>query len=336
MNSTRSLFGSVDSWRGPDAWIAVFEFEAHFDASGAVDSTEVLTLSGLVAAKGRWDSFMPVWTRAMERGGAKGKILHMRELVPGQEQFQGWDEPEAKKHLLRKLFPIVRSHITYGVSVSVPVRGFTSTIGALPADHDRDRLNAMDFCLQSCMQFIRRRLDVSKERPVTFIFEQDEAQEPNIQRQFYHLRREMVRLHQIEHVEAFPEIRFVPKGPPPLQAADMIAYSSFQWALGQLGLDGQASRNLADLRPFLREMLWSVVGKLCSEAHKKCDFGMVSERLLAMHRDSLEAVRDRILAGDEATWCQMNESFQKADKEMQRARDKAARAKRATSDVQEP
>lgn len=328
MSRAWNLFGSVDSWRGPDAWIAVFEFEAYFDASGAVDSTEVLTLTGIVAAKKRWESFMPIWDRAMERGGVKGKILHMRELVPGQEQFQGWDEPEAKKHLLRKLFPIVGARITYGVSVSVPVGAFKSTIGALPAQRDRERLGAMDFCLQSCMQFIKRRLDVSKERPVTFIFEQDEEQEPNIQLMFYHLRREM------DCVETFPEIRFAPKGPPPLQAADMIAYSSFQWALGQLGLHGRASRNLAELRPFLREMLWRVVGKPRTETHKKYDFGMVSERLLAVHRDSLAAVRDRILAGDEAAWSRMKDSFDKAGKEMQRARDKAARAKRATSGVQ--
>jgi hypothetical protein len=265
-------------------------FEAYFDVSGSPGATEVLTLAGLVATRSRWEHLMMVWERAMARGGAKDKILHMRELAHSQKQYANWTE-EAKINLLRKLFPILRTHVTYGVCVSIPIDAFDVTVGSkemwdvrLPGASISLPHN---FLLQLCMWFILKSIpSLSVARPVTFVFEQDAPRDPDTMREFYH-RREA-----IGGPGIFREIRFSPKGPAPLQAADLIAYANHQIAIDQCTARGERQTKL---RRFLREQidaLRSVIEDHFKPTPPQFVFGVYGAERLAWYRDALnQAVR---------------------------------------------
>lgn len=305
------FFSSADSWHGSERLYAVAVFEAYLDASGDPDSTVVYTLACLTATRRRWEHFNKAWDLAMERGGAKGKILHMRELVPGRGQFAGWDDA-AKERLLRKLFPLVLPHITFAVCTTVPVAAFRATVKALPGEQ-KAQINELNFCLQASMQLVYNNVALSKDNPVTFTFEEDPPRDPDTHRQYLFLRGEI-------GADFFGGISFRPKGPPPLQVADMIAYSNYQCF-------SPVHPEPTSLRPFLREM----VARLApSTTGKKCAFGGVSESLLRRHHATLMDNYRHAVTREEAFWREQQEHWQAAHKQMQRERDANARARRKT------
>lgn len=284
-------------------------FDAYMDAAGDPNSTVVYTMSCLVAPRTRWKDFSRVWDAAMQRGDAAGKILHMRELMPAKPskgQFKGWEDDVHKIALLRKLFPIVQHLISFATCVTIPIGDYNRLIGGL--GDPKFRLNEHNFCLQNAMQFVVESMKLRAGDAVYFVAEQDARIEADMMRQFYHLRTN------IGGPDLFPEMKFAPKGPPPLQAADMVAYANHQFFADMLTTRPRGVREVCE---FLSQSIRNL-----GDSHK-CRFGFVSHKLLAEHQRTLLGLNaDAIYVRDSI------EEFEKADKQMQRTRNDAARALR--------
>lgn len=293
------------------------QFEAHCDVSGDPSSTPIFTMAALVATKQRWERFNVAWERAMARGGAAGKILHMRELIPGNGQFAGWEDEE-KQFLLRKLFPQILPHVTLLVCPSVSVDAFAKHIRLTEAKK-AEQLNEWNVCLQVCMEQIEENVTPSAERPVTFFSEEDPAHDPDLLRQFYHLRGLRK-----GWADCFPPMVFKPKGPPPLQAADMIAYSANTYFADELA--GRLGTQSV-MRRFLRTMLIRLASSRTENIPRRCAIGMFSEDLLRKHGARLTH-EGRQINADPVLRRAIVTCFDAAHDRMQKQRDKDAREKR--------
>lgn len=143
-------------------------FEAYFDASGD-PSTAVYTLAVLIAPKNRWTAFIRRWCAAMKRGGADGKILHMRELIHNQDQFEGWTIAQ-KEQLLRRLFPIIRPIVTAVICPSVPVVAYQRQVGSIEP-RDKDNISIRTFALTMCLGRVVNEVHPSEKFPIRPVFE---------------------------------------------------------------------------------------------------------------------------------------------------------------------
>ena len=180
-----------------------------------------LSVSALVAPLGRWEKFCEAWAGAMERGGAKGKILHMKEFAHGatikNSEWSGWDKAR-QRQLLDKLLPVVNEHVAFGVCDSYPIArwdeipGFRADPGVVDGD-----LTAIRLSLQGVLEGIFHAVHPTESDPVVFFMETDDAIELDMTRQFYALTK-------VRGWRALPTFTPVDKGPAPLQAADMVVY----------------------------------------------------------------------------------------------------------------
>lgn len=83
------------------------QWTCYFDTAGSETDADgtVLVTAGVVSTIPKWGRFDQTWLRVLAEEGIRD--LHMRELVPAQGQFKGWDEPR-KDALLGRLMAETR------------------------------------------------------------------------------------------------------------------------------------------------------------------------------------------------------------------------------------
>lgn len=213
-------------WPNAEGLVAVI-YEAYLDYSETYSEAgkpqgHAHTLSCLVASSEQWEAFDLAWKAAMKCGGAEGKILHMKELMAGVDQFEGWEGPQ-KNRLIRKLIPTLESGIKFGFCGSIPVGTFEEVHEPL-REHPNDGPRIHQVGLQGAMGTIREMIQPTEANPVVFFVEKDQAIEHDIFVQFYSATRQM------DWEKLFPTIVPLPKGPTPLQAADLVAWEGSTYA----------------------------------------------------------------------------------------------------------
>ena len=145
----------------------------------------MFTLACVIAPARVWQRFAEAWDKAMQRGGADGGSMHMREFVTGRGQFDAWGNDE-KVHLLKKLVPVVVSYISLGLVGSIPLRDFNEIVGGLER-RASDNVTPYLLLLQAAIEQVIERLNPSKDNPVTCIFESNGQNEGDVIRQVYHI-----------------------------------------------------------------------------------------------------------------------------------------------------
>jgi hypothetical protein len=197
-------------------------FEAYYDHSYTGTGTSAaVTLAVLVAPATVWEKFAVAWDAAMERGGAADKVLHMKELVHGVGDWVGWDV-KRQTALFRKLVPVVRKHVSYGFCLSYP-QAFHDNVTRINERPDQAQTPLMEL-FQACLEAIKAHVLRIADEPVHSYIEEDRLVEADVTRHFYWLT------HARGWERHFPTIRPLPKGPSPLQAADMVAYEGSRHA----------------------------------------------------------------------------------------------------------
>jgi hypothetical protein len=150
---------------------------------------------------------------------------------------------------------------------------------------------------QGTMEAIHERLRPSKEDPIIFFMEANDLVEADATRLFYHLTQRR------GWTDLFPSIFPVPKGPQPLQAADMVVYEGARYSSEiVLGFAGRKARGL-----------WRAMHE-----SQRFIFSTMRRAQLASHAAALliESARDAVNP-DPAR----HESFRTAEKRMQQESD---------------
>jgi len=281
-------------------------YEAYMDDSWTGSgSARVFTLSCLVATSDAWCNFARAWEDAMECGGAKGKILHMKNLVHAvgskkpEDDFSGFTA-DKQKQLFIKLVPVVRQYVQLGLCGSLPMQLFEQFVPKPAKEKPSEWITPYILALQGTMEAVKDRLQPSKEDPVVFFMEQNQLVEADATRQFYHLTK----LRGWE--EIFPIITPLPKGPAPLQCADMVVYEGSRYSSEQvLGKSSLPPRTL------FRE-LESSLGFTFVTASREL-FLESAQNLIALHNFANSPAGTAIAN-------ETNRSYVAADKKMQRQR----------------
>src|SRR5437016_5893715 len=118
MRPERRLFERELRFFGGERLVAVYE--ANYDHSITGEGpTQTITLAVVVAPATVWTRCEGAWAKAMKRGGAEGRILHMKELVHGVGAFPDFKDVRKQTELLKRLVPVVREHVSWGFCASL-------------------------------------------------------------------------------------------------------------------------------------------------------------------------------------------------------------------------
>lgn len=220
-----------------------FLSEAYLDESqtGHGDS-RVYTLASLVAPKPRWEEFSTAWSDALKSCGAAGKIVHMRDILH-QTKGSGWEGwPEARRRsLFKKLVSVARTYWVFGFCGSIPLRDFEEVYKPSfqePGGGFRPYELLLQGTMEAIVRMISPAIEIMKKNPLVFFMERNQVVEADATRQFYHLTNGR------GWTDIFPSIVPLPKGPEPLQFADMVAYEGSRRASDQIASNPRKPRRL--------------------------------------------------------------------------------------------
>lgn len=239
------------SWPKSERLMALL-CEAYIDGSGTgKDSSRVYTVSCLVAPSFVWEQFSADWEDALKCCDAAGKIVHMKTLVHGVSEWEGWNE-KRREALFKKLMTVVRRHQPLGYCYSLALKDFEEIMN--PAD----QLEPFEMLLNSAMLSLKNYLRPTKENPVIFFMEQDQLLEAGAMRQFFH------RTEGRGWKDIFPTIVPVPKGPEPLQVADVVAYEGSRFSSEHVfGSTGRKPRRLYEELVATGTFVFGAVDRQC-------------------------------------------------------------------------
>ncbi|MDX2166976.1 MAG: hypothetical protein SF182_07935 [Deltaproteobacteria bacterium] len=192
-------------------------YEAYIDDSLTGDGQSLVGSIGcLVATSGQWVEFETRWREAMCAGGASGRVFHMTDVLAGRGEFQDFTTAEQKNNLVRALVRVlVDSDIRLGFCSSVSVREYDESYEEFPEFKPR---SIYQMNLQRTMRAVIEGVQPTADNPVVFFIETDQRVEAHAVAVFYANIREM------GWERILPTITPLPKGPIPLQAADLLAW----------------------------------------------------------------------------------------------------------------
>jgi hypothetical protein len=210
-------------------WREVHQFMlASFDASGHESDQPFMVVAGFVSSAGDWDDFSQKWLKRLGEDGLP--YFHASRFRSSTGIFDGWDTQEDRRRALaRDLMDLVVSHsYRYFITAVKPLE-FKQ---AFTEDERRTfNINSYALCGRYCVAELGRwvrgdDLVFSTERAPDLVFEDGDIGKGK-------LRDLLVKHH-------YPEPQFLPGKVPlptkvgivppfvPLQAADWLAYKSFQ------------------------------------------------------------------------------------------------------------
>lgn len=263
----------------------------------------VYSVACLIATSEVWDDLAVSWNEAMKSCRAEGKVLHMKHLLHGAKgtEWEGWDE-ERRRPLLDALATVIESYPIIGYCGSIPLDAHEELY--LPHGGNDGPMSPYQLALHGTMEaFIDASVTLppalkpSPDNPVMLFMERNQLVEADLTHQFFHLTASR------KWEAMFPSIVPVPKGPPPLQAADMVAYEgSTHSSRHVVGSSGRPRRRLFE--------------RLA--AHPLFTFVTASREMLAAHVKDLIDLR-RTLGPDDIA--DIDARYEAARVRMQRVRD---------------
>jgi len=192
-----------------------------FDESGKLASDEYICLCGYLADE-HWESFSEQWGLLLKQHNLPS--IHMARLLSRKPPFQHirWT-PEEEREILRQFVKLIRENTAAFVAVSVDAGHYRS----MPREARQafGQKTALDFSFQRLLKLIMNQLQTwNAECPISLNFDYEELFSLICLRTLAKLRKRYSEVKQLIGAIAFDnsDVYY------PLQAADMLAYGTYQ------------------------------------------------------------------------------------------------------------
>ncbi len=215
----------------------MFFWKAHFDASGK--HSPLLVVAGYLSERPQWKDFNKAWKKPLTRNG-NTVVFHATDFESGHGDFtleNGWDENRKTQTRIELVDAIDNARIKAAAVCSVDVRDYEECTKGWR----RERYgNVYQFAVaQVTRAFGIWSQQIKQPDPISFIVEDGEGGEGNIQDAFLQLRRNK----DFRHWFRLGALAFLPKSEAVgLQAADMLA--NYYWRY--------LNRTLPEIEPYSR------------------------------------------------------------------------------------
>jgi len=218
-----------------DRDVCVAAFSLYIDDSGTAPEQSTAVAAGWIAKYPTWNFFNREWDKVRNVESRKFSTMHMASFVYGKGEFENWDL-DTKKTVLNKLFPIFHRRIHQGFGLGVIKKDFDEIVP--PELRAQGHENHYTYAIRRVMGFIHKwRQDNHVQEEIQYFFDFMDKHDPRrieIEKVFttigthdqnlayYGLRRD--------------GFHFLDKdGIPPLQAADMLAWTIYRAMQHEVG-----------------------------------------------------------------------------------------------------
>lgn len=199
----------------------------YFDDSGTHDGSRIVVFAGLIGEDEQWDYFEPRWNEKLARplpGKPPLKRFHMFDCKWGYGEFAGYGEAErdAVTHDFRQ---IILDSGVIGVASAVSTRDWDEIV---TGDY-RQILGTAD---ESAFAGAIANLDDLRSEGLNLVFDNTG---PNSTARYAAIYDRFQAMHAKFGAKPLGGLAFLPMlGTPPLQGADMIAWETYFYAIGEL------------------------------------------------------------------------------------------------------
>jgi hypothetical protein len=236
----------------------------YLDDSGTDPANPVAATGGFIAPNFQWNKFTKEWRAAMAVPGDEFACMHISECVAGNQksEFRDWSL-EKKRRVLKRLRGIIKKRASKAISMAIS-KDFYDTL--IPDEIKKKTGNNFTLTVMQTMAMVGRwRREQMLVEPIYYVFD---WLEPNDER-----RRQLEELfeNECERGSALHDFGLVSGGYtfqhkediPPLQAADMLAWLSYN--LAQHALDIKKINQLGgecfiDFKEYQKRRKWLDAG----------------------------------------------------------------------------
>jgi hypothetical protein len=215
--------------------VLVVMLTIYIDDSGTAPDQNVAIAAGWIAKMPAWILFERSWAKIRNVDSQKFTCMHMADFVYGSGQFKGWSL-DKKLLVVEKLTPPIKKRALKGFALGVIKKDFDEIVPA--ALRAQGFENHYTYAIRRVLGMIHdwRKSQKNEDQPIEYIFDYMDPHDPRrkeIQKVFastgtpdenfgmYGLREDGF---DFKHKE----------GLPPLQAADMLAWTIYQAMLHEI------------------------------------------------------------------------------------------------------
>lgn len=234
------LIDSLYLNRSKNIYVAALTFAMYMDDSGTSPDQNVAVAAGWIAKTPSWIYFQRDWDKVKSIQSDKFKCMHMADFVGGHEEFTRWGQgfTEQKSRVVKKITKILHKRVFNGFGIGVVQKDFNSLVPV--ALRTQGYENHYTYAIRRVLGMISdwRKTQRLESVPVHYIFDYMDPNNPcrlEIERVFNTLGtpEENFRLYGLEP----GGYSFKSKtGLPPLQMADMFAWTMYRAVLHELGI----------------------------------------------------------------------------------------------------
>lgn len=218
-----------------DKDVYVVALSLYIDDSGTAPDQSTAVAAGWIAKYPTWNFFNREWDKVRNVESHKFSVMHMAEFVYGDGEFEDW-LLETKEAVLKKLFPIFHKRILRGFALGVIKKDFDEIVP--PELRRQGHTNHYTYAIRRLMGFVHKwRHDNQIQEEIQYFFDFMDKHDPRR----IEIENVLTTIGTPEQNFAFYGLRrdgfhFIDKdGIPPLQAADMLAWTVYRAMQHEVG-----------------------------------------------------------------------------------------------------
>lgn len=193
--------------------------DIYIDESGTHDSSEMMTIGGLVGRPTQWNYFDRRWAKMLKKRGIP--YFHTKSLMDTHKPFKGWNRVR-KAELINRAGDIQRNHTMFGFSVALCRSDYDEFYksGERPKKIPLDTMYGL--CFRYCAEWLPTILEPSlgtKDFEINFIMEAGHKNAGDALRVFNQLKK--------DNPAIFKSLTFHNKESLGLQGADYVAHAAW-------------------------------------------------------------------------------------------------------------
>jgi hypothetical protein len=194
--------------------------KVYADESGTHSGTLVFTVAGFISEGAQWEELKQEWATLMHEHSVPGGVFHTAECLS-----------EERVRLAPEIVPLIQRRVITGHVVSLLWPAFVETFGDILPTHNMRLRVAFHMCSQRCLSALAEKVGRAPGQYIAAVFDWNEQVDFSTV-----IFRKWMSTLGVDY--PYPSITFASKEMEnPLQAADVLAWSSYQRATDRLALE---------------------------------------------------------------------------------------------------